>query len=214
MPDSRYPKACYNMLCSLDQHGRKTWAGSMRQLLCKYGHQDVWEAQRVENVQVFLRDFTNSVKQDYDIEWENSIAQSSKLSLYRLLKPTGIARENYLRNVTLKSYRSSMAKLRCSSHQLRIEKGRHSNELMADRVCKMCLHSKNHYVLEDEYHFVSHCPVYSELRDTYLPQLTVENQTYEYFVSLMYEDDDNTQRNLAAYIFHACKLRYDVVKEL
>ena len=43
MPNTRYPKACYSMLHSLDQQGRTTWVTSIKNLLYKYGFHDVWE---------------------------------------------------------------------------------------------------------------------------------------------------------------------------
>ena len=171
MPDSRYPKACYNMLHSLDQQGRTTWASAVRQLLCKYGYEEVWEAQRVENWTVFLREFSQRVLETFKIEWEETDAHSSKLSLFRELKPDGICRESYLYNVTIKKYRASIAKMRCSAHELRIEKGRHKGELMADRVCMLCLKGQDQYILEDVYHLFC-CPSYRVgLRTEYLPDI-------------------------------------------
>lgn len=72
MPATRYPKACYNMLYALDQQGRKTWASAVRSLLCRYGYQDVWEAQGVENWNTFLREFTSKVTSNFVSEWEHS----------------------------------------------------------------------------------------------------------------------------------------------
>ena len=214
MPDTRYPKACYNMLLSLDQVGRNTWAGSVRQLLCTYGFQDVWEAQSVENINVFLREFTNRVKSAYDSEWEHTVAQSSKLTLFRSLKPDGIVRESYLRNVTLKVYRSGLTKFRCSAHELRIEKGRHSNELLADRVCRLCLKHTGNYVLEDEFHFLMCCPLYENLRGQYLFELTAGQKSYEAFLTLLCDESENSQLNLASFIYQAYKVRRTLLQDL
>ena len=178
MPDSRYPKACYTMLFNLDQQGRTTWATHVRLLLYRYNFSEVWDAQGVGNVVLFLREFSDRVKQVYSIEWEQNIAQSSKLYLFRSLKSSGINREQYLYSVTIRKYRSGLAKLLCSAHDLRIEKGRHTGELVADRVCKLCLISGDHYVLDDEYHFLMCCPKYSDLREVYFPIWAIESNTY------------------------------------
>lgn len=89
MPDTRYPKACYKMLHSLDQRGRPTWASSVKMLLCKYGFRDVWDEQGVGNYVLFIREFTERVKQTYVEDWEHDISQSSKLCLFRAIKNTG-----------------------------------------------------------------------------------------------------------------------------
>ena len=89
------------MLLSLDQQGRQTWATCVKNLLYKYGFGDVWEEQGVGNRIVFFREFTERIKHCYDEEWEYDVSQSSKLSLYRSLKSSGINRESYLYNVAL-----------------------------------------------------------------------------------------------------------------
>ena len=60
-------------------------------------------------------------------------------------------------------YRQALSKLRCSSHSLEIETGRHNNTPRTSRICEKC--SMN--VLENEYHV---CPFYRELRNNILTQ--------------------------------------------
>jgi hypothetical protein len=216
MPPNRYPRACYDMLFSLDQAGRSTWASSVRQLLVRFGFQNVWEAQQVENSIIFLREFKCKVKQAYVAEWEHEVAQCSKLSLYRQLKTDGILRQSYLYNVTIKSYRSGLAKLRCSAHKLRIETGRHCGELLAERVCSLCLRHNGVYVLEDEYHFMLNCPAYLDLRETYLKDYVralPDQQKYETFLNLLGSTDETVQLKVAGYIFQANKLRSMLLKD-
>lgn len=212
MPTSRYPKACYSMLYTLDQQGRKTWATSVREMLCRHGFQEIWEAQAVDNVYIFLREFTHRVKQEYILKWQYNLEQSSKLSLYRMLSVECDTMQPYLYRVDLKYYRSGLAKLRCSSHNLRIEKGRHSDELMANRVCEICLKTRNMYILEDEYHFVMSCPSYNNLRQTYIADWVNTPSTFEQFLSLLTEEGENTVKNLASFIYQASKLRKELLE--
>ena len=60
------------------------------------------------------------------------------------------------------SYYSSriLSKLRCSSHCLNVEKGRHQHFDYCLRFCNICL-DRNCYVVEDEFHFLLVCPVYN-----------------------------------------------------
>jgi hypothetical protein len=53
MPESRYPKACYQMLCTLDEAGKHTWATSVKQILNKYGFGIVWLQQGVGDCELF-----------------------------------------------------------------------------------------------------------------------------------------------------------------
>ena len=54
MPNTRYVKCCYNMVKTLDDCNRLTWATSIRLLLSNYGFDEVWRNQGVGQEQVFL----------------------------------------------------------------------------------------------------------------------------------------------------------------
>ena len=64
-------------------------------------------------------------------------------------------------------FRVAMSKLLLSSHTLLIETGRwhrpHSIP-REDRTCNIC------NKLEDEYHFIIECPLYTDLRRKYIPR--------------------------------------------
>lgn len=214
MPAQRYPKACYEMLYNLDQQGRMTWASSVRLLLYKYNFHEVWDQQGVADRNAFFREFSCRIKQVYMDEWEYDIGQASKLSLLRSVASSCIEVESYLCNPKLlRKYRAGVTKLRCSAHTLRIEKGRHSNELIADRVCKLCELS-GHYVLDDEYHFMLHCPALSQLRTVYLPDTIVNTPVYGDLLTLLKSEDGNVQLSIAAYIYHASKHRTCLLSEI
>ena len=79
--------------------------------------------------------------------------------------------------------RVALSRLRLSSHQLRIETGRYSQNRV-DRaqsiLCTLC----NKSDIEDEYHFVLVCSIYSILRKKYIrpyyynrPSVTLPIQT-------------------------------------
>ena len=89
--------------------------------------------------------------------------------------------------------RKTIAKLRCSSHCLEIEKGRHRNIPRDERLCKIC---KNN-VIEDEEHFLVGCKTYDNLK-------TKHNIITSNAAELMNCTD---QQNLAQYIEGAFNLR-------
>ena len=69
--------------------------------------------------------------------------------------------EKYLDNLTL-STRIAMCRFRLWYHSLKIETGGYKQERIerSMRKCQLC----NHQDIEDEYHFLLICPVYSDTK--------------------------------------------------
>lgn len=153
-----------------------------------------------------MKEFQERAKQQYIVQWQYDMLQSSKLTLYRMLNVDCDVTQEYLHILDLKPYRSGLAKLRCSSHNLQIEKGRHSNLLLADRICELCHKTDNSTILEDEYHFVIHCPSYNDLRVEYLGEV-ITDASYENFLLLLKNEDETIVKNLASFILQANKRR-------
>ena len=82
--------------------------------------------------------------------------------------------------------------------------GRHSNRPKEDRKCKFCK-----VFVEDEYHFLMSCPLYQDLRKTFLPGYFLNVVNYHNFVTLMNTQDGLTIRNLAMFIYYAFERRND-----
>ena len=84
--------------------------------------------------------------------------------------------EEYLEETNFK-WRKNIAKIRCSSHILEIEKGRHKNKPRHERLCTSC--SLNQ--VETEEHFLTKCPKYEALRDKYsLTEFTNGNDMFTF----------------------------------
>ena len=95
-------------------------------------------------------------------KWEEkiSICDSSRLSFYKQLK-TDMSTANY---TSLPYYRRKIiAKMRCSSHNLEIEKGGHKEQTRQLRYCLLC----QERAIEDETHFLSSCQIYNTIRRTH-----------------------------------------------
>ena len=56
--------------------------------------------------------------------------------------------------------RKIISKIRCSDHQLEIEKGRHTKIPREDRICNTCTKA-----IEDGNHFLLECLTYKTLRE-------------------------------------------------
>ena len=66
--------------------------------------------------------------------------------------------------------RAVLCKMRISSHKLAIETGRHHGLDPLERICKLCDTSS----IENELHFLIHCPAYSALRNTFYGNMNKE----------------------------------------
>ena len=74
-----------------------------------------------------------------------------------------------------------IAKIRLSSHDLKIETGRHNKIERKNRICDLC--SLND--IEDEFHFTLICPIYKDLRLTYIPRFYINNPSMYKFIELL-----------------------------
>lgn len=95
-------------------------------------------------------------------------------------------------------FRVALSKLRLSSHQLRIETGRHAPNRIErnQRKCLLC----NSPDIEDEYHFVLICPVFDVLRKKYIQRFYFNRPNVYKFIQLMQSNNENVLNNLGRYI--------------
>ena len=123
----------------------------------------------------------------YRAKWEEVIrgCEYSRLNFYKQIK-TDWAPASY---TNLPYYqRKVIAKLRCSSHSLEIEKGRHKRPqpIAQDRLCLLCQEA----AIENETHFLSACEKYSTLRIKHGYAMKTPHE-------MMNEED---QRNLSIFL--------------
>ena len=206
MPDSRLPKSSYHMLKALDEQGRQTWASSVRSLLQQLDFGYVWTAQGVVNEDMFLSIFETRLKEHLTSELRTQLENCSKLAIYSTFK-SRFEPELYLKCVTIRKHRVALSKLRLSNHALKIETGRHQGIEVANIICPMCMNQGN-VVLEDEFHFIMCCPTYDVLRHNYLPHIAGTEVSYQVFIDVT---SFNQSDLLAAYVYHAFKLRKSLI---
>ena len=91
-----------------------------------------------------------------------------------------------------------LARLRLSSHNLRVEFGRYTSQRIdyEQRYCNFC----NENDIEDEYHFVLICPVYSKIRTSSIKPYYRVNPSVNKFIDLFKIDKIITLLNLAKYL--------------
>ena len=88
------------------------------------------------------------MKDQFYVEWKQSVSENRKLILYQSFK-TKFSIESYLDILKIRKFRSLFASFKQSCHSLEIERGRHYNIERDERTCRVCRD-----IIEDEYHFL------------------------------------------------------------
>ena len=97
--------------------------------------------------------------------WKREMDGQSKLRVYKQIKHT-FEPEPYVTSTMSKSSRSFIAQLRSGTLPLMIEIGRFQQKDPGERMCPIC-----NDTVEDELHFVFHCPLYATLREGFVAHI-------------------------------------------
>ena len=111
---------------------------------------------------------------------EHDLSNMPRATTYNLFKSFEF--QEYLNKISIKKYRTSLTKLRVSSHKLEIESGRWTKPVKThrtERVGKRC------HTLEDEFHFVIECPLYKEFRNIYIGKYYWSRPNIPKFIELL-----------------------------
>ena len=119
--------------------------------------------------------------------------ESSTAYHYKNFKCT-IETETYLSLDISSKYIRTFSKFRCAAHNILVETGRHTG------ICSFCpLHE-----IEDEYHFVLICLLYSDVRDLYFPDKYKHcTPSLELFYEMMKSKNEYVMYHVMKYIFFA-----------
>ena len=93
-----------------------------------------------------------------------------------------------------------------SSHNLFIETGRHKNITRDKRFCKICTTE-----IEDEYHFLLVCPIYSTLRTKFLKKYYWYRPSMYKLIQLLSVNNVKELCSLGKFIYKALALRNDLI---
>ena len=115
-------------------------------------------------------------KDIYLTHWKELTKNLSKLECYLTLNRKYTVAE-YLTTVTDPNLRKALTMYRLSEHSLAIEKGRRRQTWLSreDRLCAHCPQNE----VETELHFLTSCPMYDHIRETYFPQITQIHKEFE-----------------------------------
>ena len=148
----------YQTLYQLAESNKDCWALRLRQLLFSIGFGEVWFNQGVGNVNYFMSEFKQRIIHMENSEWKDHVNIYGTLRTYRNLKES-VSFEPYLDfNIPYK-YIKLFTKLRGGLLPFESNSRRWSEAATnyEDRKCKLC----NLNLVENEYHVIFVCPVWS-----------------------------------------------------
>ena len=148
LPDETFVKKA--LLENIDI--RSNWIATIEKLISCFNLSD-----STQNASKLRCDAKRSIYSAYLDHWKNNI-NIHRLEFYCKYK-SKFEFEQYL-NISRFAKRKNIAKLRCSDHELEIEKGRHKKLPREARTCKVC----HDDTVENEEHFLYECKFYEDIR--------------------------------------------------
>ena len=109
----------------------------------------------------------NQLQENFKNRWSVDVNNMSKLRTFKLVK-SAFQTEPYIKMCLSRKQRSVIARMRCGTFPLEVEKGRYRNVPANQRICKMC----NSNAIEDETHFLLFCERYSDVRANLFRELS------------------------------------------
>ena len=142
---------------------------------------------------------------------------TGKLCIYFTYKDT-FKFEEYL-HIKKFTYRQILCKFRISAHSLRIETGRYEKTKNSsgnysklekeNRICKFC----NLRMVEDEFHFLLNCPLYSDIRHNFIDNIQRNCDNFHHlseknkFLWILTNEDNNILLKLCDFLLKGFNLR-------
>ena len=198
MQEGRFPRKVYDMMLACD---KDSWAHKIKDVLCKYGFEEEWRRQNVDDIPKFTRELKIKMIEEYDEKWRFTLSQSSRYSIYKMFK-TSRCTEKYLLLIDKKAFRDILSRFRLGMSELSVHSKRYQPDTHYDDfICPMCKEDE-----EDEKHFLLECPALSDIREKYLRVL------YEYdqrlvFHELLSSHKENVIRGVCRYLHTAFQRR-------
>lgn len=162
MDDYRLPKRIYRNT----KYNKNSWAADFKAVLDELFLGHYWETDSVIPLDIAKLMVREKCKE----ELESAVNERIKLRAYKTLI-VRLQPAAHIKRSIVKNHRSLVGQLRCGILQLRIESGRYRGEKVEERICNYC----DMNVVEDEFHFIFECPLYSDERVDMLLDLNVSS---------------------------------------
>lgn len=188
--------------------GKGNWLSRVKELLSKFGFLYIWENPHVIDHTQFISEFKQRIIDDFLQISQADLRINKVLTLYKNVK-INFGYESYLDIILSRKLRIAFTKLRLSAHNLRIETGRYGRNRIDqnERLCLLC----NTNNVEDEFHFMFKCEVYSTLRKKYIKRLYSNRPSMFKLLQIFQCDNSLELVNFSKYIHEALSLRNSLV---
>ena len=219
LPNNRLIVDALDTNLDMQEMGIYTWTSLVKHILQESDFVEVWNTKEIpaQNTNKFINTLRNRLENKHTTlirglmhtDPQDKSKGQNKLRTYRKFK-TDHKQEKYLTMLSDSRIRSSVSKMRLSSHNLMIEKGRHLNLNVEDRLCQKC----NMDLVEDEFHSIMICTAFSHKRNILFDVL---NKNVKDWIELNNENKfllimkANTQTTEIAEFIHTI-IRYDIDK--
>ena len=172
---------------------RTNWIRTIEKLVSTF---NLLESCNTNNKQ-FKKTSKQNVQKYYKTSWTNKLAlpDQTRLKVYQIIKKEFEPSKHL--DLTQFELRQIISKIRCSDHNLEIEKGRHRNIPRGERICKSCEEGS----IEDEEHFLMKCKAYQPMRVEH----NIKADNVNDFLNA------ENQENLAKYLIRASKFRDNIL---
>ena len=212
MPEGKVVKSVFNMMCNLSKQGFQTWAIRVCELARSY-HIDINETVHIRSDH-FKSLCSDIIKQEFVDKWNSEISsnRSTILETYALYKSHYVT-EAYLDLISNPKHRIAVSKLRASSHNLEIERGRYTRPItnLEERLCPVC------HVVDNEIHFVTRCRINENLRVPLWNKIKITQPDFSKlddkgkFCYLMSNSDPRTLSWFGKYVYQSFNVRNEKV---
>ena len=212
MPAGKIVKSVFDTLCNLHNQGFQTWISKACDLAHRYNI-DLNEASN-QKIDCFKLACMERIKSSFIYEWHISIneGRSTILNTYSPYK-FQFDPEKYFDHISNPKHHVALSKLRASSNDLEIERGRYTRSILSadKRLCPVC------QVIDNEIHFVTKCCINENLRtefwnkiqtiDIEFPLLSDENK----FCYLMCNGDPRVLSWYGKFVYQSFQIRNEKV---
>ena len=202
LDSTRIPRQAYERELK-EKNKPGNWAEGIKQLLTTNGFAFIWESDGFECTKAMFRNFKQSLIDQFWQNWHSNIESKDRYDMYRSFKQDHL-REHYVDSITITKFRRAFARLRLGITNLR------NNDRFlkpySSTYCLFCVEN----IIEDEKHFLLHCPTYCQIRQKYLLRcwITLKNVTVS---DLLANESVMVTRCTSMFVYHANKIRDDLL---
>ena len=207
LPDNHILKNAYNCLLGLGSIGIDNWTTHVKTLTFNMNLASFWETQTIERRCRFINNVKQQTEDKFIDDWTEKIScenQQTKLKTYNTFSffPKFAT---YVSDLTDTRLIAAVARLRLSSHNLEIERGRHTRPKtpVGNRICRRCQTTQ----VDDKIHFLMQCNIFELDRKAllseagkYITNFNTQCDT-EQFKSIMSSENHAIINALAKYTY-------------